>query len=81
MSETTGPDREFNAAVRILAGLVANPSIIAHRPDCGWGLVNCTSLQLADYALHLAQELERAQLEQDTARAAISKAKGPTHDQ
>jgi hypothetical protein len=56
-------DSEYvkDAAVKIMAGLVANPSIIAPRHDCGWGLVNCTPLQLADYAWYLARELERAQ--------------------
>jgi hypothetical protein len=43
------------AAVQILQGLVANPSIIAPNPNCGWGLVNMTDSQLVLYATHLAQ--------------------------
>ena len=68
-------DSEFVkfSARAIMAGLVANPSIIAYRHDCGWGLVNCTPLTLAGYAWHLARELERAQKPVEPA-AAISKA-------
>ena len=44
-------------ASRILAGLCANPSVIAHNHNCGWSLVNCTDADLAGYAVSLADAL------------------------
>ena len=44
-------------ASQILAGLCANPSVIAHNHNCGWSLVNCTDADLAGYAVSLADAL------------------------
>ena len=48
-------------ASRILAGLCANPSVIAHNHNCGWSLVNCTDADLAGYAVSLADALVSAE--------------------
>ena len=48
-------------ASRILAGLCANPSVIAHNHNCGWSLVNCTDADLAGYAVSLANALISAE--------------------
>ena len=48
-------------ASRILAGLCANPSVIAHNRNCGWSLVNCTDADLAGYAVSLADALVSAE--------------------
>lgn len=47
-------------ASRILAGLVANPNVVAHNHNCGWSLVNCTDSDIAGYALKLADDLMAA---------------------
>ena len=49
--------RRSEIASRILAGLCANPSVIAHNHNCGWSLVNCTDSDLAGYAVSLADTL------------------------
>lgn len=58
--------RERIAAIT-LAGILANPSgPIQHRPDTGWGFVNCTEPQVARLAVTMADELLAA-LEQPPA--------------
>jgi len=49
--------KRLDIATRILAGLVANPSIIAPRENCGWSLCNITENQIAIYAVVLAEAL------------------------
>jgi hypothetical protein len=45
--------REYFAA-RVMQGLLANPSVIAPHPACGWSLVNSTEQMLCEYAAELA---------------------------
>ena len=52
--------RRSEIASRILAGLCANQSVIAHNHNCGWSLVNCTDADLAGYAVSLADALMAA---------------------
>ena len=39
----------------ILAGLLANPAVVAANQSCGFSLVNSTDRQIVDYARHMAQ--------------------------
>ena len=57
-------------ALSILSGFCANPSVFAPNSRFGWGLVNCSSKQLCDYALELADELERAAIAKATGEQA-----------
>lgn len=56
-------DSEFvrSAAVHIMGALISNPHVLGYNLSCGWNLVNCTPAQLADYAWHLARQLEASQ--------------------
>lgn len=47
-------------AAKILAGLVANPSIIQANERNGWDMVNATEEDLAHFAVRLAGELLKA---------------------
>ena len=53
-------DARKSAALTILAGFCANPSVFAHNSQFGWGLVNCSDKQLCEYALSLSDELDSA---------------------
>ena len=44
-------------AGKALAGIMANPSIIAPRPDCGWSPCNCSFDDLADLAIEQADRM------------------------
>lgn len=56
-------DSDFvkDAAIKIMAGLLSNPHVLAYDYNCGFSLVNCTPATLADYAWHLARQLEQSQ--------------------
>ncbi len=47
----------LTVASRLLAGLLANPAVVAHNPNCGWCLVNATDSAIAGYAVKLAEDL------------------------
>jgi hypothetical protein len=44
-------------AARIMQGFCANPSVFAYNSQCGWGLVNMETPQLALLCLQMADEL------------------------
>jgi hypothetical protein len=46
-----------DAAIKILAGLVSNPAVIAQDFREGWTLVNCSENYIAGYAIKLADAL------------------------
>ena len=55
--DTVEPLVRLTVASRLLAGLLANPCVVAHNPNCGWCLVNASDSDIAGYAVKLAGEL------------------------
>ncbi len=71
VSETVPPEdfleesreraHQFTAEIasRILAGLLANPNVVAHSHQSGFALVNTNNRGIAALAVDLAKEIER----------------------
>ena len=57
MSYNTG---RLEIAAQVLSGFAANPAIFAPNDRCGWSLVNCTDMDIAAYAIRLADQLIEA---------------------
>ena len=51
------PNERLDVAAKIMAGLCANPAIIASNDRCGWSLVNSNELDLSNYSVFLADTL------------------------
>lgn len=43
----------------VMAGLLANPHVLAHNPQTGWGLVNCSFDSLEKTCVEMASNLLR----------------------
>ena len=44
-------------AGQAIAGLLANPNVIAFSARAGWELVNSTPAQIADFAVHIGTQM------------------------
>jgi hypothetical protein len=44
----------------VMQGLAANPNVIGHNPQHGWGIVNCNESQLVGFAMDLVDAMLEA---------------------
>lgn len=48
---------QLEIAAMFMQGFCSNPAVFAENGRTGWGLVNCTDSELANYCAKLAKEL------------------------